>query len=106
MVCCCTDDGKQGRGYRMNRPVVSIVGGGVFAPRLCEALTEALDLPELELRLTARRADRLRILAHHSAARLPARRPGWSVQGISSVEAALRVRRKIGGPCSQSPSHP
>jgi 6-phospho-beta-glucosidase len=69
--------------------VVTIVGGGVFAPRLCEALAKALDIPELELRLTARRPERLRVIAHQSAARLALQRPGWSVQGVPSLEAAL-----------------
>jgi 6-phospho-beta-glucosidase len=73
----------------MNRAVICIVGGGVFAPRLCEMLAEALDLPELELRLTARRPDRLRVLAHHSAARLGPMRPGWLVKGVQSLEAAF-----------------
>jgi 6-phospho-beta-glucosidase len=69
--------------------VITVVGGGVFAPRLCEALARALDIPELELRLAARRPERLRVIAHQSAARLALQRPGWSVQGLPSLEAAL-----------------
>jgi 6-phospho-beta-glucosidase len=73
----------------MNQVVITVVGGGAFSPRLCEALARAIDIPELELRLSARRADRLRILAEHSAARLAPLRPGWSVRASPSLEAAL-----------------
>src|SRR6266545_918676 len=73
----------------MNPPVITIVGGGASAPRLCEALARSIALPEAMLRLTARRLDRLRILADHSSRLLAARRPGWSVQAAPSLGAAL-----------------
>jgi 6-phospho-beta-glucosidase len=65
------------------------VGGGAFAPRLCEALARTVDLPDVELRLFARREHRLRILAEHSARRVAGARPGWTVQAAPSLDAAL-----------------
>ena len=73
----------------MGRVVITVIGGGAFAPRLCEALARSVDLPEVELRLWARRADRVRVLAEHGARRLAALRPGWTLQGADSLEAAL-----------------
>lgn len=72
-------------------PIIAIVGGGLFTPRLCEALAQAIDLPEVELRLSARRQERLRIIANHSARRLAPARPGWSVQPALSLEAACEA---------------
>jgi 6-phospho-beta-glucosidase len=71
------------------RAVITIVGGGAFAPSLCDALARMVDLPNAELRLFARRQDRLRILAEHSRHRLAAARPGWSVRPAPSLEAAV-----------------
>jgi len=73
----------------MNPFIITVVGGGVFTPRLCEALASTIALPELELRLSARRIDRLRILADHSARRLATAHPGWSVRAVPSLEAAV-----------------
>ncbi len=72
-----------------SRPIVTIVGGGAFTPRLCEALAAAIDLPELCLRLSARRTGRLHVLAAHTARRLAVLRPGWSVEAMATLEAAL-----------------
>jgi 6-phospho-beta-glucosidase len=69
--------------------VIAVVGGGAFAPQLCEALARAIELPELKLRLSARRPDRLRAIAGHSAARVAQLRPGWSVGAADSLESAL-----------------
>jgi 6-phospho-beta-glucosidase len=69
--------------------VIAVVGGGAFTPQLCEALARTIELPELELRLSARRADRLRAIAGHSAARVAQLRPGWSVGAAGSLESAL-----------------
>jgi 6-phospho-beta-glucosidase len=68
--------------------VVTIVGGGAFAPRLCEALARTIELPEVELRLWARRADRVRILAEHGARRIAALQPGWTLRAAASLEDA------------------
>ena len=51
----------------MDRPIVTIIGGGAFAPKLCEALALATSLPPLDLRLVARREGRLTIIADHAA---------------------------------------
>jgi 6-phospho-beta-glucosidase len=69
--------------------IVTIIGGGAFAPRLCEALARAVKLPAVQLRLSARREDRLRILAEHSARRVAAVQPRWTVRAASSLEDAL-----------------
>jgi 6-phospho-beta-glucosidase len=68
---------------------MTVVGGGAFTPRLCESLATTIDQPDLELRLSARRLDRLAVLARHSAARLSPIRPGWSVRAAQSLETAL-----------------
>jgi 6-phospho-beta-glucosidase len=73
----------------MHPPVITIVGGGASVPRLCEALARDIALPEAVLRLTARRPDRVRVLADHSAKRIAGSRPGWSVAAAPSLEAAL-----------------
>ncbi len=72
----------------MASPIVTIVGGGAFAPRLCEALARTVELPEVELRLWARRADRVRTLAEHGARRIAAVRPGWTLRAAASLEDA------------------
>jgi 6-phospho-beta-glucosidase len=69
--------------------IITIVGGGVYSPRLCEALARAIEMPELELRLSARNPDRLRILANHGSRRVLSTRPGWSVTAAPSLEAGL-----------------
>jgi 6-phospho-beta-glucosidase len=73
----------------MGNLVVTIIGGGAFAPRLCEALARGVDLPEVHLRLWARRADRVQISAEHGARRIAAVRPGWTLRAASSLEDAL-----------------
>jgi 6-phospho-beta-glucosidase len=67
---------------------ITIVGGGAFAPRLCEALARTIDLPDVELRLWARRADRVGILAEHGARRIAALQPGWALRAAASLEDA------------------
>jgi 6-phospho-beta-glucosidase len=73
---------------------ITIVGGGAFAPRLCEVLAAAVHLPELEIRLSARRLDRVSILADHAARRVAALRPGWSVRA-GSLETAVEGARIV-----------
>ena len=71
------------------RPVITIVGGGVSAPRLCEVLAHTLDhVPELELRLSARRADRLAVLTRHTRARLARLRSRWTVEADTDLAVA------------------
>jgi 6-phospho-beta-glucosidase len=73
----------------MTPKVITVVGGGAFTPQLCEALARTVELPELELRLSARRPDRLGAIASHSAARVARAQPGWSVRAADSLEAAV-----------------
>jgi 6-phospho-beta-glucosidase len=73
----------------MGRPIVTIIGGGAFAPRLCEALARGVDLPEVQLQLWARSADRVQTLAEHGARRIASVRPGWTLRAASSLEDAL-----------------
>jgi 6-phospho-beta-glucosidase len=68
---------------------ITIVGGGVYAPRLCEALAHALPAPVAHLSLSARDPARLQVLATHAAGRLSAIRPEWSVLAARSLDAAL-----------------
>jgi 6-phospho-beta-glucosidase len=71
------------------RTVITIVGGGVYAPHLCEALARAIDRPDLELRLSARDPERLRILAAHGGGRVRSIKPGWTVIAAPSLASAL-----------------
>ncbi|HEX2220498.1 MAG TPA: hypothetical protein VHG35_16960 [Gemmatimonadales bacterium] len=73
----------------MAMPVVTIVGGGVSAPRLCEALARGVALPEVQLRLWARRADRVRVLVRHASRRIAPTQPGWTLHAATSLEDAL-----------------
>jgi 6-phospho-beta-glucosidase len=71
------------------RIVIAIVGGGVYAARLCEALARTTNVPDAELRLSARDRGRLGILAAHARGRLRTIKPGWSVTTPPSLEAAV-----------------
>jgi 6-phospho-beta-glucosidase len=62
-------------------PSIAIVGGGVFAPRLCEVVSQALP-PEGTLRLFARRPDRLARIAAYASGRV---RRGWSAVAARSL---------------------
>jgi 6-phospho-beta-glucosidase len=68
---------------------ITIVGGGVYAPRLCEALARAIPASVARLSLSARDPARLQVLAAHAAERLSVVRPGWSVVAAPSLDAAL-----------------
>jgi alpha-galactosidase/6-phospho-beta-glucosidase family protein len=70
-------------------PLISIVGGGVYAPRLCQALARVIDIRAVELRLSALDPDRLRILATHAQALVTAIRPGWTVTAAPDIDAAV-----------------
>jgi 6-phospho-beta-glucosidase len=76
-------------------PVVTIVGGGAFAPRLCEALARGLAVPEVQLRLWAQRADRLQVLVQHACRRIAAVQPRWTLRAASSLEDALDGSRIV-----------
>jgi 6-phospho-beta-glucosidase len=69
---------------------VAIVGGGVYTPRLCEALARAIPTRAVRLSLAARDQSRLRALAVHAGKRLSGMKPGWSVAAAPSLDAALK----------------
>ena len=68
---------------------IAIVGGGVYAPRLCEALARAIPATSARLTLSARDQSRLQVLAAHAGKRVAATKPHWSVSGAPSLDAAL-----------------
>jgi 6-phospho-beta-glucosidase len=68
---------------------IAIVGGGVYAPRLCEALARAVPAPTARLSLSARNRARLQPLAVHAGKRLSGLNPGWTVTAADSLDAAL-----------------
>ena len=69
----------------VKRPVIAIVGGGVYVPRLCTLLARAL--PDGgTVRLSARRVDRLAAIARYAAARVAA---PWSVTAAASLEECV-----------------
>ncbi|MFO0607393.1 MAG: hypothetical protein U0324_29785 [Polyangiales bacterium] len=65
---------------------VAVVGGGVYAPVLCEALARALG--DVSVRLSARDPGRLAAIAREADARAKAAHPGASVTAASSLEEA------------------
>jgi len=66
-------------------PAIAIVGGGVYAARLCRLLAEALP-PGGTLRLHARRPDRLARIVEPLVGRLAA---GWRVAAAPSLPACV-----------------
>jgi 6-phospho-beta-glucosidase len=66
--------------------VIAILGGGVYVPRLCERIAEALPMAG-EFRLGARRQDRLDIIATHTRCRLADRKSAWRVLTFPSLAA-------------------
>jgi 6-phospho-beta-glucosidase len=57
-------------------------------------LATSVHLPELEIRLSARRLDRVSILVEHAARRVTPIRPGWSVRA-GSLETAVEGARIV-----------
>jgi 6-phospho-beta-glucosidase len=72
-------------GAERKRPVIAIVGGGVYVPRLCTMLSRAIPAGG-SVRLSARRADRVAAIAAYADSRVA--RP-WSVRAASSLEACV-----------------
>jgi 6-phospho-beta-glucosidase len=68
---------------------ISVIGGGAFLPRLCQALAEHPAVPRLELRVGARRFDRLELLVGEARRRLERLRPSWSIRAFPDVAQAL-----------------
>ena len=70
---------------------VAVLGGGVAAAPLCEALAAHAGLEDpLSLRLAARRRSRVEAIARHAAERVRARRPDWRVAASASIAEAIR----------------
>ena len=69
----------------MRRPVIAIVGGGVYAPRLCALLSRALPTGG-SLRLSARRLDRLAAITAAAAA---CSTGAWDVSMAPSLAACV-----------------
>lgn len=73
----------------MTELTLAVAGGGVFTARLCEALVASEVLPPTRIRLTARRQDRLGVIAKHCQLSLATLKPGWMVTAEASLQAAL-----------------
>ena len=71
--------------------IIAIVGGGAYVPALCEALARAPIPGRLHIRLSARRGDRLAIIAAHAGARVTALRPDdrWTVEAARDRREAI-----------------
>jgi 6-phospho-beta-glucosidase len=72
----------------VDRAVVTIVGGGAFAPKLCAALARAA-LPPLEVRLVAQDPRRLQLVATHAARAPAAEGRDLRVTATTSLAAAV-----------------
>lgn len=69
----------------MEAPIIAIIGGGVYVPRLCALVADALPAGGT-LRLFARRPERLAQIAGAAAAKLG---NGWSVTAAASLGACV-----------------
>jgi 6-phospho-beta-glucosidase len=69
----------------VEKPVIAIIGGGVYVPRLCKLVSHALP-SHGTLRLFARRPERLARIAEAAAAAVAA---DWSVSAASSLSACV-----------------
>jgi 6-phospho-beta-glucosidase len=87
---------------------ITIIGGGIFAAKLIESLAAEEGMPELELRLSARRFPRLQAIAKHAAMRIASKRPDWRVEAFSNLPEALNgtdavvVLVRVGGLAARS----
>lgn len=69
--------------------VVAIVGGGVYAPILCESLARSLAGHTLTIRLCARDFERLAVIADEASARVREAHPTASVRAWGALESAV-----------------
>jgi 6-phospho-beta-glucosidase len=65
--------------------VIAIVGGGVFVVRLCQTLAAHPALSPCEIRLMARRYDRLCVIAEECQRVVDRVVPGWKVRAARSI---------------------
>jgi 6-phospho-beta-glucosidase len=87
---------------------VTVLGGGVSAASLCDALAarQGLDRP-VRIRLAARRRERVACIARHASGRVAKRRPAWRVEASPGVTEALRGADiivnliRVGGPAAR-----
>jgi len=77
-------------GMGRGRRTVTVIGGGVHVVGLLEALARAADLPDLDIRLVARREDRLGVIGRHAALVLRAWRPGWTLRWTTDLADGVR----------------
>jgi 6-phospho-beta-glucosidase len=75
--------------------VIAIIGGGVFVAKLCQILATHPDLPPGEIRLMARRFDRLCVIAAACQRIVDGIAPGWTVRAAPSVTAGCAGARVI-----------
>src|SRR5262245_21434788 len=70
---------------------VAVLGGGVAAATLCDALAghDGPDRP-LSIRLAARRWERVARIARHASLRVATPRPAWRVEAKTEVTEAIR----------------
>lgn len=73
----------------MSGPVVAILGGGVWAPRLCARLAAALDASGTTLRLWARDRGRLSVIAAAARHEVERTRRSASVEEHDALERVL-----------------
>ncbi len=65
-----------------------IIGGGVYAARLCEELATVASLPPLEIVIHARRPLRTAVIARHAARRVALSRSDWIVRSADELGTA------------------
>lgn len=77
------------------RARITVIGGGPFAVRLCEALADTAGIPAVEVVLVARDCARLSLIANHAELRVRRVRPDWTVRAeverCSAIEGARVV---------------
>ncbi|HWF10064.1 MAG TPA: hypothetical protein VG297_16465 [Bryobacteraceae bacterium] len=69
----------------MNSGAIAIVGGGVFVAKLCQALAAHSAFVPGEIRLIARRYDRLSVIAAECQRIVDRIAPGWKVRAVPSL---------------------
>ena len=66
---------------------IAVIGGGVWVPRLCETLAAGWPEP-VEMRVVARRAERLQTIVAHANGRVA--HAGWRVTGTTDLGVGLQ----------------
>jgi hypothetical protein len=71
------------------RPVLAIVGGGVYVSSLLRTLARTPGMPALRVHLVARDHARLKVIAEHAQRCVADGAPGWGVQAFRSTRSAM-----------------